>query len=71
MNLVLIVAALIIVFLVFTWLLKVVKATVATAIAIGLLILAVYVLFGIGPVQVWQPILESVQSVWRTITGGR
>lgn len=71
MNLVLIVAALLITFLVFTWLVKVVKATIGTAIAIAILVLVLQLVFGIGPAQVWQPIIESVQSVWRTITGGR
>lgn len=71
MNLVLIVAALVITFLVFTWLVKVVKATIGTAIAIAILVLVLQLVFGIGPAQVWQPISEGLRAVWQTVTGGR
>jgi uncharacterized phage infection (PIP) family protein YhgE len=71
MNIILLVAALIVTFLVFTWLVKVVKATVGTAIAIALLILALQLFFGIGPMQVWQQVSQFFQAVWQTITGSR
>jgi len=71
MNIVLIVAALIVTFLVFTWLVKVARATIGTAIAIALLILVLQLVFGIGPMQVWQPVTQLWQSIWQTVTGGR
>lgn len=71
MNIVLLVAALIITFLVFTWLVKVVKATIGTAIAIAILVLALQLLFGIGPTQIWQSLSQGFQSMWQTVTGGR
>ena len=71
MDMILVVVAIIVTFLVFTWLVKVVKATIGTAIAIALLILVVQLLFGIGPVQVWQQVSQVFQSVWQTVMGGR
>ena len=69
MNLVLLLAALLITVLVFTWLLKVVKATLSTAIAIALLILVLQLFFGIGPAQVWQQVNQVGQTIWQTVTG--
>ena len=69
MNLVLILAALLITLLVFTWLIKVVKATLSTAIAIALLILVLQLFFGIGPAQVWQQVNQGLQTIWQTVTG--
>jgi len=71
MNIVLLIAALIVTFLVFTWLVKVVKATIGTAIAIAALVLVLQLVFGIGPTQIWQPIGQVFQSIWQTVTGGR
>lgn len=71
MNIILLVAAIVVTFLVFTWLVKVVKATIGTAIAIALLILALQLFFGIGPLQVWQQMSQFFQAVWQTVTGSR
>ena len=69
LNLVIWIAALIVAFLVFTWLIKIVKATVSTAISIAIIVLILQLLFGIGPQQLWQQILEIPQVVWQKVTG--
>lgn len=71
MDLLLLIAAIVISFLVFTWLIKVVRATITTAITIALLILILQLLFGIGPAQVWQQVSQFVQLIWQTVTGNR
>ncbi|MBF2029937.1 MAG: hypothetical protein IGS48_24810 [Oscillatoriales cyanobacterium C42_A2020_001] len=71
MNLVLLIAAIAISFLVFTWLIKVVRATIGTAIMIAILVLGLQIVFGIGPAQVWQQVSQFLQTIWQLITGGR
>ncbi|EKQ70656.1 hypothetical protein OsccyDRAFT_0958 [Leptolyngbyaceae cyanobacterium JSC-12] len=71
MNIVLLIAAIIVTFLVFTWLVKVVRATIGTAIAIAVLVLLLQLFFGIGPAQVWQLVSQFFQVIWQTITGTR
>ncbi len=70
MNIILLIAALVVSFLIFTWLIKVVKATVGTAVVIALIVLAVQIFFGIGPEQLWQQIQALWQGVWRSLSGG-
>jgi hypothetical protein len=69
MDLVLLVAALLISFLVFTWLIKVVKATLWTAVTIALLVLLAQLLFGIGPTQLFDQVAALWTSFWQFITG--
>ncbi|NEQ95514.1 MAG: hypothetical protein F6K30_02065 [Cyanothece sp. SIO2G6] len=64
MNLIILIAALVISFLIFTWLIRVVKATVTTAFAIALLVLCLQLFFGIGPQDIWQ----EVTTLWQQIT---
>lgn len=71
MNIVLLIAAIAIAFLVFTWLIKVVRATIGTAILIAVLVLVLQIVFGIGPAQVWQQVSQFFQAIWQLITGGR
>lgn len=58
MEIAIIVGALLLSFLVFTWLLKVAHATLKTAISVALLLLVLQLVFGIGPVALW----EQIQS---------
>ncbi|MFB2875475.1 hypothetical protein [Floridanema aerugineum] len=67
-ELIILIAALIVTFLVFTWLIKVVKATIQTAITIALLVLILQLIFGIGPSQLWQKIIELPQLIWQQPT---
>lgn len=71
MNLILLVAAVVISFLVFTWLIKVVRATIGTAITIAILVLVLQLVFGIGPGQVWEQVSQVLQPIWQFITGNR
>lgn len=58
MEIVIVVGALIVSFLVFTWLLKVVRATFTTAILLAAILLVLQLVFGIGP----EALLEQIQS---------
>lgn len=63
MNLVLLLAAIVVSFLVFTWLVKVLKATIGTAILVAVIVLGVQLLFGIGPGQIWQQVSQFFQAI--------
>ena len=69
MDWILLIAALFIAFLIFTWLLKVVKATISTALAVAFIVLLVQLLFGIGPVELWNQITTLWQSATQMLTG--
>ncbi|MFB2939080.1 hypothetical protein ACE1B6_27825 [Aerosakkonemataceae cyanobacterium BLCC-F154] len=64
-TVILLIAALIVTFLVFTWLIKVVKATLQTALTIAIIVLILQLIFGIGPTQLWQKIIELPQLIWQ------
>lgn len=64
MELLLLVAALIIAFLVFSWLMKVVRATISLVVAIALLIILLRV-FGVSPGEVW----ETITNLWSRTFG--
>lgn len=56
MELAILIGALLVSFLIFTLLLKVVRATVKTAITVALVLLVLQLLFGIGPITIWEQI---------------
>jgi hypothetical protein len=62
-------AALIVSWLVFTALLRVAKTTFSTAIAIAAIVFVLHLLFGIGPQQLWQQIIQLPQTLWHLIFG--
>jgi uncharacterized SAM-binding protein YcdF (DUF218 family) len=66
-DLIIFIAAIAISILVFTWLVKVVKATLSTAFAIALILLAAQIVFGIGPADLWQQGSEWLQSLWQSL----
>ncbi len=70
MKVILLVAAIVVAFPVFTWLIKIVRMTIGTALSIAVIVL-ILLAFGIGPAQLWQELTQLVQSVWRLVTGGR
>lgn len=69
MNLILFLAALVVAFLIFGWLLKVVKATFSAAFTIAFIALILMVFFGIGPEQLFQEVQRIFQSIWDFVTG--
>ncbi|MFM7472042.1 MAG: hypothetical protein LVS60_01790 [Nodosilinea sp. LVE1205-7] len=60
MEILLTLAALVIVFLVSSWLFKLVKNTLQTVLLVGFLLLALYFIFGLGPGDVWQQIYRHL-----------
>ena len=71
MDLILLMAAIVVTFLVFTWLVKVMKATIGTAILVAVIVLGVQILFGIGPGQIWQQVSQFFQAIGQLIFGRR
>jgi type IV secretory pathway TrbL component len=68
MDLILLIAAILISALVFTWLFKIVKATITTALTIAVIVLALQIVFGIGPTQVWQQVSQIPQIIWKFVS---
>lgn len=69
MELILVIAAIVVSWLVFTALIKVVKTTISTAIMVAAVVLALQLIFGIGPTDLWQQINDLFQGIWRLLTG--
>lgn len=67
LELIVLVAALIVSWLVFAALIKVVKTTVSTAIAIAAIVLILQLAFGIRPQEIWQEITQLPQILWNAI----
>ena len=59
-EIVVVVGAIAISILVFTWLIKVVKATLKTAFLAALILLGLQIFFGIGPTAIWDTIGDFV-----------
>lgn len=70
-DLLIFIAALIVTGLLFTWLIKVVKATLSTALVIAAIALVLQLFFGIGPTDLWQQVAQVPQQLWEFITGAR
>ena len=58
MEIVVVIGAVFISILVFTWLLNVVKATLKTAFLAAIILLALQLFFGIGPEAIWETIRD-------------
>ena len=71
MNLVILLAAIVVSVLVFTWLVQVLKATISTAILIAAIVLVASLLFGIGPGQIWQQVSQFFRTLWQLVPGSR
>lgn len=67
LNLILILAALLVSWLVFRWMFKVVKTTFTTALAIATIILVLQLTLGIGPNRVLEQIIDLPQILWHLI----
>ena len=68
-ELIILIAALVVSWLVFTALVKIVKTTVTTAVAIAGIILILQLGFGIGYQDLWEQITQIPQLVWNIVTG--
>ncbi|MBP0000832.1 MAG: hypothetical protein J7641_17850 [Cyanobacteria bacterium SID2] len=72
-ELITLLAALLLTWLVFTWLIRVVKTTLTTAISIAAIVLLLQIAFGIEPEVLWAEILqfgqtlqEMFQNIWNS-----
>jgi hypothetical protein len=68
LNLIILVAAIVVSWLVFSWLLKVAKASLTTAVTIALILLILQVAFGIKPQELWQEITNLPQTLFEIFT---
>ncbi|WP_293147637.1 MULTISPECIES: hypothetical protein [unclassified Microcoleus] len=68
-ELIILIASLLVSWLVFNWAFKVLKASAGTAIAIAAIVLAMQLLFGIGPNQLFQHITHLPQTLGKIIFG--
>jgi hypothetical protein len=68
-ELIIVIGALLVTWLVFTWVIKVLKASISTAIAIAGIVLILQLAFGIGPDRIWQQILLLPQTIWHLFGG--
>ena len=67
MEIVVVIGAVFISFLVFTWLLNVVKATLKTAFLAALILLGLQLFFGIGPGVIWETIRDWLGQAGNTV----
>ncbi|WP_293341703.1 hypothetical protein [Microcoleus sp. CAWBG58] len=68
-ELIILIASLLVSWLVFNWAFKVLKASAGTAIAIAAIVLAMQLLFGIGPNQLFQHIIHLPQTLGKIFFG--
>jgi O-antigen ligase len=64
-ELIVLVAAIFIAWLIFTWLIRVVKVSITTAIMIAAVVLFLQIVFGIGFQEVWQQLINLIQNIWQ------
>lgn len=69
MELIILIASLLVSWLVFTWLVKVLKASIGTAISIAIVVLILQLAFGIGPQELWQQIINLPQTIQQLFGG--
>ena len=63
-EIIILIAVMLISWLVFTWLIKVLKASISTALAIAIIVLILQLVFGIGFQEVWQQIVQLPDTLW-------
>jgi len=61
-EILIVVAAILIVFVIFSWLLKLFKTTVKTILLVGFVVLALYLVFGIGPATILEQLRDWTQQ---------
>lgn len=60
MEIILILGALLVIFLVVGWMFKIISTTLRTALFVGFVLLALWVVFGIGPGALWEQIQQWI-----------
>jgi hypothetical protein len=69
LELIILLASLLVSWLVFNWAVKVLKASISTAIALAVIVLSMQLMFGIGPSQLLQYIISLPETLWKIIFG--
>lgn len=69
LELIILIASLLVSWLVFNWAVKVLKASIGTAISIAVIVLTMQLMFGIGPNQLFQYIINLPETLWNMIYG--
>jgi type IV secretory pathway TrbL component len=67
-QLIILVGAIVIAWLMFTWLIKVVKASVSTAFTVAIIVLALQLAFGVNPQMIWQQVIHLPQAIQQIFT---
>ncbi len=62
-QIIIILAAILVAWLIFTGLIKIIKTSVGTALKIALIILVLQIAFGINSQQLWQAIIQIPQTL--------
>ncbi|OKH27872.1 hypothetical protein NIES1031_07970 [Chroogloeocystis siderophila 5.2 s.c.1] len=68
-DLIVLIAALVVAWLVFTALIRVVKTTLSTALTVAAIVLILQIGFGVQPQQLWQQIVQLPQMIRELLTG--
>lgn len=68
-SLIILLASMLITWLVFTWLVKVLKVTIGTAFVIAVIFLVLQIVFGINNQQIWVQIINLPQTLLDLIFG--
>jgi len=68
-ELIILIASLLISWLVFNWAFKVLKSSIGTAIGLAAIVLTMQLLFGIGPNQLFQHIINLPETLGKMISG--
>jgi hypothetical protein len=67
LQLIISIAAIVIAWLIFSWLVKVVKTSIATALSIAAIVLGLQLWFGVAPEQLRQEVIELPQTIWQLL----
>ncbi len=62
-QLIVLIAAILVSWLIFTGLIKIIKTSVGTAFKIALIVLILQLAFGIAPQEIWQQIINLPQAI--------
>ena len=67
-DFIVIIAAILIAWLIFTWSIKVLKASISTALSIAIIALILQIFLGIGWEEVWQQLVQFSQTIGQFFT---
>ena len=68
MDLIIVIAAILIAWLIFTWSIKVLKASITTALGIAIIALILQIFLGVGLEEVWQKLVQFSQTIGQFFT---